>query len=56
MICPCCEREMSDVEKRHRNTAYQNEESNWLESCGECFEQDYEFFQELWDDYYGSRL
>lgn len=55
MICPCCEREASDVERRRRNTQYTDEELNWLESCSECYEHDWEDFREMWDEYYRSR-
>jgi len=48
--CPICEGEKDTVESRHRNTMYQDEPSNWLESCKECFDEDWEHFQELWDD------
>lgn len=54
--CPCCERDMPDVERRHRNTAYVEEELNWLESCNECFQADWEHFADMWREYYGSRL
>ena len=54
--CPCCERDMPDVERRRRNTAYVDDELNYLVSCGECHARDLEYYQELWDDYWRGRL
>jgi cytochrome c553 len=51
-VCPCCQEQRFDVRKRRRNTAYVNEESNWLICCGECHESDVEDYAELWDTYY----
>jgi hypothetical protein len=43
--------------KRYRmNTAYVNEESNYAIGCKYCQQESYEYYQELWDDYWGSRL
>lgn len=45
------------VKRRHRNTAYcpDLDHLNYLVSCEECFIQDCEYYQERWDEYYGSR-
>lgn len=48
--CPICGRETNTVDKRQRNTMYQDEEKNWLVSCAECHAEDCDHFQELWDD------
>lgn len=51
-VCPCCEQLMPDVRKRRKNTAYVNDESNWLICCGACFQDMLEYYAELWDTYY----
>jgi len=53
--CPICSR-TGQIAKRRRNTSYANDENNWQVSCEGCFEEDYARFQDLWDEYYGSRL
>jgi hypothetical protein len=53
--CPCCERYFRwRVKTRRRNTAYAKEADNWLTSCKACKEEDYAYFADLWDQYYGS--
>lgn len=43
--------------KRYRmNTAYINEEANYSYGCKECQKECFEYYDELWKDYYGSRL
>jgi len=34
------------------NTAYVNEESNWVTCCDECFAETVEHFADLWATYY----
>lgn len=53
-VCPCCKTHKDDVATRRLNTAYAADESNWLESCGTCFEEAVEHYQDLWDTYYGG--
>lgn len=53
-VCPCCEQEKPDIRKRRKNTAYVNEESNWLVSCDECFQDTVAYYAELWADYYAD--
>ena len=38
------------------NTMYENEESNWMYACDECYQEIYDHYEELWADYYSSRL
>ena len=53
--CPCCERYFRyPVTTERRNTAYCEESNNWLTACGECQEEDYAYYAELWADYYSS--
>lgn len=43
--------------KRYRmNTAYVEDELNYSVGCKYCQQESYEYYQELWDDYWGSRL
>ncbi len=53
--CPRCERYFRyNVKTVRRNTAYVEESNNWITACKECREDDYEYFAELWNDYYSS--
>jgi hypothetical protein len=36
------------------NTMYDHEESNWLISCFNCFEDSEDYYGELWADYYSG--
>ena len=38
--------------KRRQNTAYVEDERNWVFMCDECAKINDEHWQELWDDYY----
>ena len=53
--CPRCERYFRyGVKTTRRNTAYVEESNNWITACKKCREEDYEYFAELWNDYYSS--
>lgn len=54
--CPCCERMMYSVCRRRLNTSYEEEESNYLNSCLYCFADQYEYYAERWDEYYQGRI
>ncbi len=55
--CPCCgDTESLTVERRRTNTAYHDDTKNWETSCIHCFKEHWGMMQELWDDYYASRL
>ena len=58
MICKGCGEDYSEneIQRRRLNTAYVNEESNWLTSCLDCFKETWDYYQELWDDFYSSRI
>lgn len=54
-----------EVKERHRNTAYpyskEDKEAgkpdpNLMVSCEAHYQEDYDYYQELWDDYYRSRF
>lgn len=55
-VCGMCGEGKRDVLRRRRNTQYLHEESNWLTCCKECFDEDWESYEELWADYYSSRF
>lgn len=50
-LCVCCREYKLDVARRRLNAAYANDELNWLDSCGDCFEEAVEHYQDLWDTY-----
>lgn len=53
--CPCCERYFRwPVKTRRRATQYVNEADNWLTACNSCQEEDDVYFNDLWEQYYGS--
>ncbi len=45
-----------DLAWRRRNAMYNDDKQNWILSCEECFDEDTENFNEMWADYYSSRL
>lgn len=45
-----------NVERRRLNTAYVNEESNYMTSCIFCYLEAYKYYEDLWADYYASIL
>lgn len=50
LVCEVCEVSNETVQRRHRNTMYQDDESNYMTSCQACFDEDWAYYQELWDD------
>lgn len=54
--CPCCGEIKEDVKRRRRNTAYVNDENNFLTACRECQDRDDEYYAERWEEYYSGRL
>lgn len=53
-VCPCCKSYMPDIATRRINTAYVNDELNWQTSCGECFLETVDHYNELWDTYWSE--
>ena len=53
IVCPCCHA-FSRVDRRRLNTAYVDDERNYLESCRDCFEAEVEHYADLWADYYSD--
>jgi hypothetical protein len=54
--CPCCGGWSRTVTKRRRLSSYNDDTSNWLVSCRECFDEDTYALQGQWDDYYSGRF
>lgn len=38
--------------KRRQNTAYVEDEKNWVVMCDSCFEENEAYWQERWEEYY----
>jgi len=58
MICKGCGEDYPDneIQRRKLNTMYRDEESNWLVSCEDCYQDALKYYQQLWSDYYNGRL
>ena len=56
-FCPQC-RKPNDgsVEIRIQNTAYVEEIDNWATCCEDCQEENDDHWDEMWQEYYRSRL
>lgn len=54
--CDRCDKTGEDVERRHQNTMYVNEESNYATLCTECQEDADEYWEERWAEYNAGRL
>lgn len=53
--CPRCQRWLCrGVKRRRQNTAYQDEESNYITVCRECFDEVEEYWDERWKEYHNS--
>lgn len=55
--CPKCGRWFRfDIERRRQNTAYVEEEANFVTCCAECFEEIEELWAYMWKEYNAMRL
>ena len=54
--CSYCNRLTNTVDNRRINTAYEDEESNWMASCKECYEDAQQHYADAWSTYYSSRF
>lgn len=52
----CGKIDPTDVARRHQNTRYVNEESNYATFCSDCQKEVDEYWDELWAEYYTGRL
>jgi hypothetical protein len=42
--------------RRRQNTAYVEDERNWVVACDDCFEEIEEYWNKMWREYYGVIL
>ena len=42
--------------RRRLNTAYVNDEQNYIISCLSCYRETIEYYKERWHDYYSSLM
>lgn len=54
--CPICGIKSITVKSRLLNTQYEDEQKNWQRSCKWCYDRFIAYYEELWKDYYYSRL
>jgi len=40
--------------RRRRNTAYVNDEDNWVFQCDKCFKREQEYWKDMWHEYYSQ--
>lgn len=50
--CPRCDKPADDIATRRLNTAYHEDDRNWLHSCRACWEDTVEYYRELWQEVY----
>ena len=55
-FCSGCNRFKLTIERRRQNTMYEDDESNYVTCCAECFEEIEAYWQERWDEYNSGRL
>jgi hypothetical protein len=53
--CQECHDE-SKIQRRRLNTAYYEDELNYMTSCEEVYKEAIEYYRELWSDYYSRIL
>lgn len=54
--CDRCKRFTLGVKSRRMSTYYVDDKENYTTTCHSCFLEIEEEWQELWDEYYSSRL
>jgi len=54
--CPRCGLYTDSVIRRHRHTAYVEDEMNYVTCCWECFDIEEDYWDEQWNDYYGGLM
>lgn len=45
-----------NARRQRQNTAYVDDEHNWIVMCPECAEANAEYWEDMWRDYYAGRL
>lgn len=51
--CPGCNRRRL-VKRRRLNTAFVDDKKNFLLSCWECFQNEWDYYADQWSDYYAD--
>lgn len=54
--CPQCKQPHKTIGRRRMNTAYRNDNSNFIICCRQCFDEVEEYWAERWADYYSGIL
>lgn len=55
--CPwCCRYLRYNIKTVRRNSQYHDPRNNWITGCWECRENDFEYFNDLWNQYYSDCL
>ena len=54
--CVCCDRYFKYPKRRRINTAYEDDSMNYTRQCKECYDATIAYYEEMWADYYASRL
>lgn len=54
--CGRCRTFSLTVARRHMNTCYHDEESNYATTCLPCFEEIEDDWQAMWDEYWAGRF
>jgi hypothetical protein len=54
--CEKCGEFSRKVKRRHQNTRYVDDESNYVTVCDQCFEEIEEYWKERWAEYYSGCL
>lgn len=52
--CPCCKQIDRSVRVRRLNTEYVEDSNNYLYSCLACYDETFEHYADMWQDYYGA--
>lgn len=55
-FCQGCNRFRLDIERRRQNTMYEEDASNYVTCCMECFEEVQAYWDERWEEYNSGRL
>lgn len=53
--CWGCDRWFTDLKRRRLNTAYYDEESNYMCSCGDCYQEAHDQYEDMWAEYNSGR-
>ena len=56
MKCIMCKEDKPDVRRRRQNTAYVEDERNFVILCDDCNETNEAYWKEQWEDFYSMVL